>query len=53
MQIKEVLSESDKKEFLFLPVRLYKNTPNWIRPLDADVEGVFDKEKNKLFTLKD
>jgi len=49
MQIREVLSESDKKEFLLFPVRLYKNTPDWIRPLDADVEGVFDKEKNKTF----
>jgi GNAT superfamily N-acetyltransferase len=49
MQIREVLSEGDKKEFLLLPVRLYENTPNWIRPLDADVEGVFDKVKNKTF----
>jgi hypothetical protein len=49
MQIKEVLSESERKEFLLLPVRLYKNIPEWIRPLDADVEGVFDKEKNKTF----
>jgi hypothetical protein len=49
MQLREVLTESDKKEFIQLPVRLYKNTPNWIRPLDADVEGVFDKQKNRTF----
>ncbi len=49
MHIKEVLTESEKKEFLLLPVRLYNNTPNWIRPLDADVEGVFDEDKNKTF----
>ncbi len=49
MQVREVISESDKKEFLQLPIRLYKNTPNWIRPLDADVEGVFDQVKNKTF----
>jgi GNAT superfamily N-acetyltransferase len=49
MRIKEVLSESDKREFLMLPIRLYKNMPYWIRPLDQDVEGVFDKEKNKTY----
>lgn len=49
MHIKEVLTKADKEEFLQLPVRLYKNTPTWIRPLDADVEGVFDSNKNKTF----
>lgn len=49
MQIKEVITAQDKKEFLQLPVRLYRNSPTWIRPLDADVEGVFDTEKNKTF----
>ena len=49
MQIKEVITERDKKEFLHLPVRLYRNSPMWIRPLDADVEGVFDSEKNKTY----
>ncbi len=49
MQIKEVISASEKKEFLLLPVRLYKNTPHWIRPLDDDIEGVFDEVKNKAF----
>jgi hypothetical protein len=32
-----------------LPVRLYKNEPHWIRPLDKDIESVFDPEKNKSF----
>jgi hypothetical protein len=32
-----------------LPVRLYKNEPMWIRPLDKDIESVFDQEKNKTF----
>lgn len=49
MQIKEVITAQDKKEFLQLPVRLYRNSAIWIRPLDADVEGVFDTEKNKTF----
>ncbi len=45
----EVDSPSRKKEFLELPVRLYKNEENWIRPLDVDVESVFDPKKNKFF----
>ena len=49
MQLYEVTSAGDRQEFLLLPVRLYKNTPQWIRPLDKDVEGVFDPEKNKTF----
>jgi GNAT superfamily N-acetyltransferase len=49
MKIKEVVTHKDKEEFLQLPIRLYNNSEKWIRPLDADVEGVFDKEKNKTF----
>ncbi|MEI9956999.1 MAG: hypothetical protein WDM90_12020 [Ferruginibacter sp.] len=30
-------------------VVIYKDEPNWIRPLDKDIEEVFDKEKNKAF----
>ncbi|MEM6523057.1 MAG: hypothetical protein AAGF85_15765 [Bacteroidota bacterium] len=37
------------KQFIQLPVRLYKNEENWIRPLDKDIEAVFDTKKNKTF----
>lgn len=37
------------KEFLKLPLKIYKNDKNWIRPLDNDVESVFDKAKNPCF----
>lgn len=49
MKISEVTSIEHQREFLMLPVRLYKNEPCWIRPLDKDVEAVFDREKNKTF----
>ncbi|MCG8477350.1 MAG: hypothetical protein MI784_17930 [Cytophagales bacterium] len=49
MKLIEVKSERDRKEFLRLPLRIYKNYPNWIRPLDKDIEAVFDTEKNKFF----
>lgn len=49
MQVTEVKSRSEAREFLLLPVRLYKHTTQWIRPLDKDVESVFDPEKNKSY----
>lgn len=49
MKIKEVLTPSDRHEFLQLPVQLYKDLPHWIRPLNKDVESVFDREKNKTY----
>ncbi len=49
MKLIEVTSREHIQEFLMLPVRLYKNEPTWIRPLDKDVESVFDQEKNKTF----
>ncbi len=45
----EVKTEADKRAFLQLPLEIYKNDPNWIRPLDKDVEDVFDPTKNKFF----
>lgn len=49
MKIQEVTTPQFVKEFLLLPVRLYKNEPHWIRPLDKDIHAVFDHEKNKAF----
>ncbi|MEQ6118564.1 hypothetical protein [Reichenbachiella sp. MALMAid0571] len=49
MELVEVKSKGEIQEFLSLPVCLYKNESNWIRPLDKDVEGVFDPSINKTF----
>lgn len=45
----EVNDQKLIKEFLSFPARLYKSEKNWTRPLDEDVEAIFDKKKNKLF----
>ena len=37
------------EEFLLLPVRIYQHNPYWIRPLDKDINDVFDRRKNKFF----
>jgi len=49
MKLIEVTGAQTEKEFLQLPVRLYKNEKNWIRPLDQDIATVFDPSKNKQF----
>lgn len=49
MQMHEVHTEADKKLFRELAVDIYKDDPNWIRPLDKDIEEVFDEQKNKAF----
>jgi len=47
--IREVQNERDEKDFIHLPIKLYKSEKNWIRPLDDDIRKVFDKKRNKFF----
>ena len=49
MKIEEVITPEAERQFLLFPVKLYKDSPHWIRPLDKDILNVFDKEKNKAF----
>ncbi|MEO6832591.1 MAG: hypothetical protein ABI378_09035 [Chitinophagaceae bacterium] len=49
MKLKEVLTAADKAAFLKLAATIYKNDPHWIRPLDKDIEAVFDPTQNKFF----
>lgn len=50
MNLIEVTNSSTAREFIDLPRKLYKNDPNWICPLDSDVQAVFDKSRNVFFT---
>jgi hypothetical protein len=50
MQIQEVVSKSDKREFIEMPVSIYKGNKTYVRPIDADIENVFDPTKNKYFS---
>ena len=49
MQLIEVKDRSQAKEFIRVNVEINKNDPNYIRPLDKDIDEVFDPEKNKAF----
>ncbi|MCO5235078.1 MAG: GNAT family N-acetyltransferase [Chitinophagaceae bacterium] len=46
MQTIEVNTNAEKKAFLDVARKIYKNDPNWICPLDSDIESVFDPLKN-------
>ncbi len=49
MHIIQVTTSRDREEFLNLPKRLYKGDPNWVCPLDSELEALFDPERNYLF----
>ncbi|WP_323033778.1 hypothetical protein [Paracoccus sp. (in: a-proteobacteria)] len=49
MQLIPVSNKKLAKGFLEVPTFIYKNDPNYIRPLDKDIEAVFDPKKNKSF----
>jgi hypothetical protein len=49
MQIFEVKVAADKKEFIRFPKELYGNDPDWVAPLDTEVEAVFNPAENITF----
>lgn len=46
--IEEIKTRKQIKEFHSFPKKLYKKEPNWICPLDSDIEGRFDPKVNEL-----
>ncbi|RYY52783.1 MAG: hypothetical protein EOO09_20315 [Chitinophagaceae bacterium] len=49
MQLIEVSTPALAKDFLKVNILVNRNDPNYIRPLDKDVNEVFDKKKNKTY----
>jgi hypothetical protein len=49
MQVVEVITLQDKKEFINFPKVLYRGDPNWVCQLDSSQEAVFDPMKNHSF----
>ena len=49
MQPIQVTDNHTAQLFLQVAVQLYKTDKNWIRPLDKDINDVFDTKKNKAF----
>jgi hypothetical protein len=49
MKVIEVKSATDAKDFLKVNVLMNQDSPHYIRPLDHEVNAVFNPAKNKLF----
>lgn len=49
MQIIEVKSKKDKKDFLDVARVIYKNDPVWVCPLDQEINNIFDPKENVFF----
>ena len=46
MPLLEVTTPAQVRQFLALPTRIYQAHPNWISPLDHEIEAVFDAKRN-------
>ena len=49
MQLIEVTTPSLGKEFIRINVDLNRSNPAYIRPIDKEIEEVFDPKENKAF----
>ncbi len=49
MYLQKVIIRKDIRLFLDLPDKIHKDNPNYIKPLDKDIEQVFDTKKNIYF----
>jgi hypothetical protein len=47
--IKEVISKSDLRTFIYLPEKIHINHSNWVYPLYFDEWGFYNPEKNRFF----
>lgn len=50
LTIRPVESQRDRKAFVDLPFRLYRDDPNWVPPLKGEALGLITPEKNGWFS---
>ena len=50
LTIRPVLTKGDRKAFVDLPFRLYKDDPNWVPPLKSEALGLITPEKNGWYS---
>lgn len=53
LEIKEVVSDSDRKTFVSLPAKIHKGHANWVPPIWMDERKYFDPKKNRAFSYCD
>jgi hypothetical protein len=49
MRIIEVTDKKTSRDFLEVPKKLYRDDPNWVCPLDSEIEGIFNPKHNICF----
>ena len=49
ISIRPVVTKADRKAFVDLPFRLYKDNPNWVPPLKDEAMGLITPGKNPFF----
>lgn len=49
MELIKVENKQTARQFIEVHVGLNKSNPQWVRPLDKDINAIFDPEKNKTF----
>ena len=47
--MQQVISLEQQAKFMAVPDMIYKDDPQWIKPLDKDILEIFDEKKNKTF----
>jgi hypothetical protein len=47
--IRKISTQKQVNEFHDLPLRIYKDHPNWIPPFRFEIENIFNPEKNTFF----
>ena len=50
VSIRPISSKADRKRFVDLPFRLYKDDPHWVPPLKGEALGLITPEKNGWFS---
>ena len=50
LSVRPIDSKADRKKFVDLPFRLYKDDPNWVPPLKGEALGLITPEKNGWFS---
>jgi GNAT superfamily N-acetyltransferase len=50
LSIRPIDGKADRKKFVDLPFRLYKDDPNWVPPLKGEALGLITPEKNGWYS---
>lgn len=51
--IKEVITKTDRRDFIYLPEKVHKHEPEWLPPIYMDEWELYDKKKNKSYKYAD